>query len=293
MDLSTPRMSSLQLAIFIFFTCQLFQITFSVVPSQVPKTVTQFSVSDNNKLQHIAVHQDTGEVYLGAHNMIYKLDDNLTLQSKQNWLTAGMQGTTPCPPENVNCNTETNDNKVLLIDYENNFLLSCGNAHYGTCVLHGLDSVTNVEGRIASNLANDSIAVGESVVAYFGQFQNSGSFSALYVASTFEDNPPSTSIIQHAVVTKRLRQTDDGQWHLKLAYQDATLGRFTYTDLRNDEIRRDFKIKYVYGFSIPGDDRAAFGDTGFSYFLTVQREDVDQNDYVTKIARVCQEDKGK
>ncbi|XP_072027469.1 hepatocyte growth factor receptor-like [Amphiura filiformis] len=271
---------------FILCMNHLVQLTLSVVPPQiVPNTVTQFSISDSNKLQHIAVHENTKNVYIGAQNMVYQLDENLNLDSQQNWMTAGVQ-TTQCPPEN--CEPETNDNKVLLIDYENEFLLSCGSLHDGTCVLHGLDSVSNVQGRINSNLANDSIAVGETVVAYFGQFRTDDiSYNALYVASTYEDNPPSNSIIQHAVATKRLSQTNDGQWQLKLAYEDATLTRFTYTDLLNDEIKRNFKIKYIDGFSIPDD----LGP-GFSYFLTVQREDIDQPRYITKIARICQEDKG-
>ncbi len=274
---------------FILYTSVCFKFTLGVVPPQIPKTVTQFTAPDSNRLQRITVHKTTKDVYIGAQNMVYQLDDSLNLQSEQNWLTAGVEGT-QCPPDNTNCESETNDNKILLIDYDNEFLLSCGSSHYGTCVLHGLDSVANVQGRINSNLANDSIAVGETVVAYFAPFRPDGmAYNALYVASTYEDDLPSSSIIQHAVATKMLSQMDDDQWNLKLAYEKAALGQFTYTDLRNDDVKQNFKIKYIHGFSIPAETQ----DPGFSYFLTVQRKDINQNDYTTSIARVCQEDKGK
>ena len=223
--------------------------------------------------------------------MVYKLDTDLNFQSQANWLTAGFEST-PCPPENENCDlddddsTEMNNNKVLLVDYENDQLLSCGSSHFGTCVLHSLDSVKDIEARI-----NDSIAIGETVVAHFGTFRPDGrSFPALYVASTYEDNPPSPSMKQHAVATKKLTKSANGQWQMKLAYENSAYGRYTYIDLRNQEVKQNFKIKYVYGFSV--DDAAGLG---YSYFLTVQRDRVDSQNhrYVSKMVRICQEDKGK
>uniref|UniRef100_A0A670KIJ4 Plexin-A2 n=1 Tax=Podarcis muralis TaxID=64176 RepID=A0A670KIJ4_PODMU len=106
-----------------------------------------FTVSDLS-LTHLAVHHDTGEVYLGAINRILKLSANLTQ------LRAHTTGPVPddprCyPPPGVRLCAHRlapadNVNKLLLIDYAGSRLVACGSVWQGVCQLLRLDDLAKL-----------------------------------------------------------------------------------------------------------------------------------------------------
>lgn len=116
-------------------------------PPPVWGTRVVFTVPDM-ALTHLAVHHETGEVYLGAVNRIYKLSANLTQ------LRAHTTGPVPddprCyPPPGVRLcahrlSPADNVNKLLLIDYAGNRLVACGSVWQGVCQLLRLEDLAKL-----------------------------------------------------------------------------------------------------------------------------------------------------
>uniref|UniRef100_A0A8C5HJ12 Plexin-A2 n=1 Tax=Gouania willdenowi TaxID=441366 RepID=A0A8C5HJ12_GOUWI len=96
-------------------------------------------------LNHITVHQSTGDLYIGAVNRIYKLSANLTILVSHD--TGPEYDNKACyPPLIVQPCSEPlastdNVNKLLLIDYSHNRLLACGSLYQGVCKLMRLDDL--------------------------------------------------------------------------------------------------------------------------------------------------------
>ncbi|ELK30596.1 Plexin-A1 [Myotis davidii] len=103
-----------------------------------------FSASDWG-LTHLVVHEQTGEVYVGAVNRIYKLSGNLTLLRTHE--TGPVEDNEKCypPPSVQSCphglGSTNNVNKLLLLDYAANRLLACGSASQGICQFLRLDDL--------------------------------------------------------------------------------------------------------------------------------------------------------
>eukprot|EP00061_Rhincodon_typus_P001730 g15597.t1 len=97
-----------------------------------------FSPSDTT-LAHLAVHRETGAVYLGAVNFIYKMAANLTELRRH--VTGPVDDNTSCyPPPSVRACSQglspaPNVNKLLLLDYQGRRLLACGSVWQGVCQL--------------------------------------------------------------------------------------------------------------------------------------------------------------
>nr|XP_020648579.1 plexin-A3 isoform X1 [Pogona vitticeps]XP_020648580.1 plexin-A3 isoform X1 [Pogona vitticeps]XP_020648581.1 plexin-A3 isoform X1 [Pogona vitticeps]XP_020648582.1 plexin-A3 isoform X1 [Pogona vitticeps]XP_020648584.1 plexin-A3 isoform X1 [Pogona vitticeps] len=113
----------------------------------IPPRQATFAVSDM-ALTHLAVHHDTGEVYVGAINRIYKLLANLTqLRVHQ---TGPVPDDPRCyPPPGVRLcahrlSPADNVNKLLLIDYAGSRLVACGSVWQGVCQLLRLDDLAKL-----------------------------------------------------------------------------------------------------------------------------------------------------
>ncbi|XP_030856331.1 hepatocyte growth factor receptor [Strongylocentrotus purpuratus] len=245
------------------------------------------SFEANLPLQHMIVNKETGDLYLGGINFIYHLTSNLSLVDEQSSLTADItnfcsSGDSGCilPPE-----WGENENKVLLIDEDNDFLIACGSAFNGTCVLHHLNSITTVQSRVHDLVHHEeaSLGIGDSVVAFYGPSTvntdgQQAMGTALFVGASFNPLFNDTLIRQHAVSTKLLLQRNS-RWTFDLAYQELRFGRYTYIDVR-EEHAHNYPIKYINGFTFEG----------FSYLTTVQKEDVDSENYHSRLVRICNKD---
>ncbi|XP_077979883.1 hepatocyte growth factor receptor-like isoform X1 [Glandiceps talaboti] len=244
--------------------------------------VDNFTTPEGWEFQHLAVHKENGQVYIGATNYIYHLSADLELKLEH---VAGPAIDNPrCLPEG-DCDYYKgqihNVNKILLIHYEMNRLITCGDAYQGTCQLHFLHKISPAEGRIydESNIENDFVATSGSTVAFMAPAPPDNQL-AMYVGATYNANRPSNLAIQHAVSSKRIAFTF-GQYGFLLAYEVEDPSRHTFIDVRNN-YKESYKIKYIYGFTS--------GD--FSYFVTVQRKSVQEESYHSRIIRICNQDKG-
>ncbi|XP_070558886.1 hepatocyte growth factor receptor-like isoform X2 [Ptychodera flava] len=253
--------------------------SFSSVPDY---GVDNFTSPDGWEFQHLTVNRNNGQVYVGATNYIYHLTQNLELKLEH---VVGPAIDNPrCLPL-TDCDYYKgqvhNHNKILVIDYDRNKLIACGDALQGTCELHALDKISPAEGRVfdESNIENDFVATTGSTVAFMAPAPPDGS-PALYVATTFNSGRPRSLATQHAVSSKRIEYMF-GQWAFQLAYNDELLGRHTFLDVK-EKYKESYKIKYVYGFT----------SGGFSYFVTVQRKDIDESIYHSRLVRICNDDKG-
>ncbi|XP_054751348.2 hepatocyte growth factor receptor-like [Lytechinus pictus] len=273
------------LQVFYFIYAALFSVISLTTGHISLNNVTTFE--PNLPLQHMILNKETGDVYLGGINYIYHLTSDLSLKAEQSSLTADI--TNFCPAGGSGCilppDWEENENKVLLIDEENDFLIACGSAFNGTCVLHHLNSITTVQSRVHDPVHHEesSLGIGDSVVAFYGQsvVNTNGEetmSTALFVGASFNPLFNNTLIRQHAISTKCLLQRNS-RWTFDLAYQDLSFGRFTYIDIK-DTYTHNYPIKYINGFE----------HDGFSYFTTVQREDVDSEYYHSRVVRICNRD---
>ena len=240
-------------------------------------------------IQHATVDSVSGDIYVGGTNFLYHLRSDLSLVAQQSSITADI--TNFCPSERSECELppgwDENENKVLMIDRENNFTVACGSAFNGTCVLHHLGSINTVETRVhdVSHYEEDSLGIADSVVAFMGDTiagkkETDYTTTGIFVGMSFNPEFNNTLVRQHAVSTKRLFQ-QNGRWTFDLAYQWVEFGRLTYIDLK-PEYAHSFPVRYINGFT----------EGGYSYFTTVQKVDVDQDQYETRIVRICNQDKG-
>ncbi|MGH0142475.1 UNVERIFIED_CONTAM: hypothetical protein FKN15_013409 [Acipenser sinensis] len=112
--------------------------------SPLPHSGTFFQVSDTS-LSHLAVHQQTGDVFVGALNRIYKLSANLTEQLRH--VTGPVADNAKCyPPPDVRACAHRlapsdNVNKLLLVDYAGERLVACGSLWQGVCQFLRLDDL--------------------------------------------------------------------------------------------------------------------------------------------------------
>ncbi|XP_033114548.1 hepatocyte growth factor receptor-like isoform X3 [Anneissia japonica] len=256
------------------------------VPSVYSRNITAFTTREGD-LNHIVIHNVTGRIYVGAVNGIFQLNSNMQFEFE--YKTGPQLENVQCLPES-DCEyfhaSRDNVNKILLIDYEKEFLLACGSAIQGTCTIHSLDMINPIEDHIYSeyNIEYDFVATEGSVVAFFAPAppnplaQEFG--LGLYIGATRQTHRPVDYITQKAVSTKRLHLTN-GRYNFQYAYYDANVSIHTYIDFLSN-YRDTYKINYVHGFS----------HDGFSYFLTVQRIIAGSAQYETRIVRICQKDKG-
>ncbi len=87
----------------------------------------EFSSSSNSGLNHMAVDDDTGIVYVGAVNALYQLDSSLVWQKEVD--TSSDDG------DNVN--------KVLVVASQHAQLVTCGTQLDGHCQIRQLDDISD------------------------------------------------------------------------------------------------------------------------------------------------------
>ncbi|XP_033644028.1 hepatocyte growth factor receptor-like isoform X1 [Asterias rubens] len=259
----------------------------SCLNQRLVETLTHFS-SPNVALQHLFVHRDTGEIYVGGTNKLYHFSSDLDKLSEVDTRQEGIIEF--CPTVELNrCPVGDNLNRVLQVDYSRNLLIACGSDFYGTCALHDVSNFTRIVGWPpyvhGGEIPNqqDSLALGESVVSYFAQYQdgNGGAIEhVLYIGATFNSDPRYQNVSQHAATAKKLKMTSSGEWQFSFASQEDSYYRNSFINVIEAQ-KHDYKIKYIYGFNS--------GD--FNYFTTVQREDVDLDNYQSRIVRICNRDK--
>ncbi|XP_072025770.1 plexin-A4-like [Amphiura filiformis] len=204
-----------------------------------------------SKFNHFTVNNRNGIVYVGAENALYSLATNLDQSHDED---------IPCNDCEV-CAECINYNKVLLIDYANENLITCGSENDGTCQTRSLEDITilKVDNNLVASVRNTST---EAIIVS----------DSLYVAATYNSE-------RHLMADKRIPPISA-----------RTLGDddpFTIESNRKVLFSQDtvstnpFIINYIKSF---------FWNE-FVYFISYQRMDFsgdpfDRN-YVSKMSRVC------
>ncbi|XP_022081092.1 hepatocyte growth factor receptor-like isoform X2 [Acanthaster planci] len=202
----------------------------------------------NAKLNHVTFHGPS-DIYVGAVNSIYRLDENLVPLS--NASTAF-----DCP-DAEDC---ANENKILFVEPTRNRLITCGSDNDGRCQQRDRIELTVVN---ASSVVEVSPGRGKTTVGVLAP--GPGGRDWFYVASTYTEDgtfPP---------VARRDLDQSLPDPRLLLSDEDSKIS------FNSDYRSRAFDISYVYGFTL----------NNFTYFVTAQQETIGSSAFVSKLVRVC------
>ncbi|TNM88511.1 hypothetical protein fugu_004765 [Takifugu bimaculatus] len=238
-------------------------------------------------LTHLAIHNKTGEVYVGAVNWIFKLSNNLT--KLRSHMTGPVVDNEKCypPPSVQSCPYDLaqtpNVNKLLLIDYAQNRLIACGSTSQGICQFLRLD---------------DLFKLGEPhhrKEHYLSSVAESGTMSGVIISSPH--SPTSKLFIGTPIdgkseyfptlSSRKLMENEENADMFSFVYQDEFVS--SQLKIPSDTLSKfpAFDIYYVYSFS----------SEQFVYYLTMQLDtqltspDASGEQFFTsKIVRLCVDD---
>ncbi|XP_038066957.1 plexin-B1-like [Patiria miniata] len=209
-----------------------------------------------SKFNHFAL-SDHGDVYVGAVNWLYRLDSSL--DEIQNVSTCDDSRSDSMMP----CQLTNNYNKILVVDSTRpNSLITCGGVYDGICQLRQLQDIRNVIVESVPYVAGFEEASTVSLIAP----RRSGQ-EMLYVAVTYGGKNIDDSGNFPAITRRNL----EGYPSLPAPNEDRVI-------LIRDAIHANYKIKYV----------RSFAHSGFTYFVSSQKEDLNSAQFVSKVSRVCQ-----
>jgi plexin A len=231
------------------------------------------------QLNHLAVHRETGELYVGAKNRIYQLSPEL--EKKSSTITGPKVDSPACTltecPANVTYDVVDNVNKVLLVHYKAGSLVTCGSVYQGSCTIRSLSNVNTVEQNVREAVAANT--AGDSTVSFIGPgspYPALGS-EVMYVATTFTGNSPIRNTVP-AVASRSLNPKS----MLKVA---GLSPRQMSQIFLNAYVRNSYRVQYVFGFS----------HKGYAYFITTQplyNSETLSKQFGSKLVRIAQDNIG-
>ncbi|XP_072026023.1 plexin-B-like [Amphiura filiformis] len=214
-----------------------------------------FSISPSSEFTHFVTHKETGIVYIGASDALYQLGEDFVRQERADTAAQCEDGVQICP----------NYNKILLIDYAHDRLITCGSEKQGTCQTRDLSNVNTV--LYESN--RPVVASGKlSTEAIIAPGPTNGGVDALYVSATFEKarrNDVSALSRRELNVTSEL---------LFAIERDGNLWVNSYGGFV------DLAFNYAEVFNLKE----------FTYFATSQILDIraeERDSHVSKVNRIC------
>jgi plexin A len=165
---------------------------FSVTPKETPKNNYTFFEEKNSDLyfSHLTVNTYTGQVYVGGVNRIYQLSPHLTQEAIA--IMGPEEDSSDCSVTK-NCPSVVKKptiyyNKVLVIDYAQSRLITCGSLFQGVCSTHKLDNVSSYETPASESVvANNATA---STVAFIAPGPQKSPKHVLYVGVSYTANGP-------------------------------------------------------------------------------------------------------
>ena len=141
--------------------------------------------------QHFTVNTYTKQVYIGGVNRIYQLSAQLQLEAEA--IMGPQEDSSDCPVTRNCPNIQTKKltdyyNKVLVIDYAQSRLITCGSLFQGICSVHKLDDVSSYETPASESVvANNATA---STVAFIALGPAKSPKHVLYVGVSYTGNGP-------------------------------------------------------------------------------------------------------
>ncbi|XP_072046064.1 plexin-A4-like [Amphiura filiformis] len=237
------------------------------------QTLSFSNPNQSLEFTRIAVHNETGSIYIGGADKLYRLSADFEPQESVD--TDVSCGEDSCP---------LNYNKILLVDDRRSMLVTCGSESIGansgadrkgTCQIRSLNS-------IATPLRDDDsvvVASGKlSTEAVIAPGPENGGVDTLYVAATYDEN-------RYGDVKPMSRRS-----YAASQASDLIFNTERYATILLDLAKypaTPFLINYVYGFV--NEHKAS--SSHYTYFVTSQRPDFttrQDKTYVSKINRVCQ-----
>ncbi|XP_033120029.1 plexin-A4-like [Anneissia japonica] len=194
----------------------------------------EFMPDSGVNLYHIAIHDTSGDIYVGGYNELFKLSKDFALF--HNYSTCDIEG----------C---ININKVLVIDYDNDRLITCGGGNSGKCESRNLNDTKLIESSTSQVVGFDYL----SAVGFIAP-SSSGS-DTLYIASS-----------------------DDGDGDLSFRF--VSRSRLNDLGIGTDDsiqLKPGYDIQYTTGFS----------HNSFSYFVS-NRADPPSTVTTSRLSRICQ-----
>nr|XP_031532217.1 plexin-A1 [Vicugna pacos] len=239
-------------------------------------------------LTHLVVHEQTGEVYVGAVNRIYKLSGNLTLLRAH--VTGPVEDNEKCypPPSVQSCphglGSTDNVNKLLLLDQAANRLLACGSASQGICQFLRLDDLFKLgephhrKEHYLSGVREAGSMAGVLIAGPPGQAQ-----AKLFVGTPIDGK----SEYFPTLSSRRLMANEEDADMFGFVYQDEFVS--SQLKIPSDTLSKfpAFDIYYVYSFR----------SEHFVYYLTLQLDTqltspdaAGEHFFTSKIVRLCVDD---
>uniref|UniRef100_A0A674IXQ5 Plexin-A3-like n=1 Tax=Terrapene triunguis TaxID=2587831 RepID=A0A674IXQ5_9SAUR len=227
-------------------------------PPLLPAAWASFSVPDGG-LTHLAVHRETGEVFAGAVNRVYKLAANLS--------QLRVHGTGPVP-DDARCYPPPavrlcqhplapadNVNKLLLLDYAGGRLVACGSVWQGVCQLLRLGDLAKL--GEPHQRKEHYLSGGREADAMAGVIlEQPGQPSRLFVGTSVEGR----SEYFPTLSSRRLAPDPASPDMFSLVYQDEFVSSQVKVPSDTLALHPAFDIYYV----------SAFVSGAFVYFLTLQ-----------------------
>nr|XP_033773736.1 plexin-A2 isoform X1 [Geotrypetes seraphini]XP_033773738.1 plexin-A2 isoform X1 [Geotrypetes seraphini]XP_033773739.1 plexin-A2 isoform X1 [Geotrypetes seraphini]XP_033773740.1 plexin-A2 isoform X1 [Geotrypetes seraphini] len=236
---------------------------------------------------HLTVHQNTGAVYVGAVNRVYKLSGNLTLLVSHK--TGPEEDNKSCyPPLIVQPCSEpltltNNVNKLLIVDYSENRLLACGSLYQGVCKLLRLDDLFILV-EPSHKKEHYLSSVNETGTMYGVIVRSEGEDGKLFIGTAVDgkqDYFPTLS-------SRKLPRDPESSAMLDYELHSDFVSSLIKIPSDTLALVSHFDIFYIYGFA----------SGSFVYFLTVQPETpegISSNSahdlfYTSRIVRLCKND---
>ncbi|XP_072026114.1 plexin-A4-like [Amphiura filiformis] len=219
-----------------------------------------FSINPSSELTHFVTHNETGIVYIGASDALYQLGEDFVRQERADTAAQCEDSAQTCP----------NYNKILLIDYAHNRLITCGSENQGTCQTRDLSNVNTVLYESNHPVVASGKLTTEAIIA---PGPRNGGVDALYVSATLDET----------------RRTNV----LPLTRRELNINDLFRTE-------RDGSLQFstgVSGIDLAFNYAEVFNWKEFTYFATSQILDISSDDsifgpherdtYVSKINHIC------
>lgn len=240
-------------------------------------SIKEVFTDDTNKgFNHLTINKLTGTLYIGAVNKIYMLNDQLN--KLQDAVTGPKLDNPDCFPPSIedSCvNQRTfmdSYNKALVIDYSANRIIACTSLFQGICEKRKLTDISKKDlQEYTPMVANNATA---STVAFIANGPYYPPSKVLYIGVTWTKTGPGLVGYRGnvpAFCSRNLTNFD-------LVYRDISANSKKEILIDN---RDTFPVIYVYGFE----------SDGFSYVVTIQKENLSSKNFISKLIRVCQKDK--
>lgn len=161
-------------------------------PKDSQKTNYSYFEERNTDLffSHLTVNTYTGQVYIGGVNRIYQLSPQLNIEAIA--VMGPEQDSADCPVTkncpNVVTKPTTYYNKVLVIDYAQSRLITCGSLFQGVCTTHKLDNVSSLDSSATEAVAANNATA--STVAFIAPGTTKSPKHVLYVGVSYTANGP-------------------------------------------------------------------------------------------------------